>query len=119
MDSKKLRKLTEQWEAKLAKEGFDRPRPDGNFGNRYDSSWFANRFETIAEFDAKQEYFYRAEHFKRSEAYMKLKPKQKRFWDMHTDGVSNREIARKLKIDKAVVNKFIREMKKVFLAWKW
>lgn len=119
MDSKKLKALTAKWEKILEKEGFDRPRPDGNFGNRYDSSWFANRFETIAEFDAKQEYFYRAEHFKRSEAYLALKPKHKRFWDMHAAGVSNREIARALRIDKAVVNKFIREIKKVFLTWKW
>ncbi len=119
MDSKKLRALTAKWEAKLAKEGFLRPRLDGNFGNRYDSSWFANRFETIAEFDAKQEYFYRAEHFKRSEVYMRLSALHKRFWDGHVAGLCGSEIAKKNRKSKSHVNKTLLELKKVFLAWKW
>lgn len=143
MDNK-TKKLRDLWYKKLKKSGFDDIEThDGKYLKYWDSHYFQNRKRQMghrpgmtkpkpgghnygedvplsaAHYLSTQEYFYRAEHFLTEYAFKGATwARDKRFWKLHAEGKSNREIARTCKVDKSMVNKIINRLKKEFLSWK-
>lgn len=135
MNSKKLKQLEVKWARKLKQSGFkDIESADRQYLNTWDSRWFANRrdvdnnpsvrFTQNAEsrqvqnldyYKGKQEYFYLAGHF--LSGFEFANKREKEFWKKHSEGFSNREIAKKHRCSKDIVNMVIRRLKKEMLRW--
>lgn len=141
--SKEFKALRDKWYRKLAKSGF-KEIEDVNSPNemlkRWDSTWFMGRTsarpggkdytetksinspyakasDSGAKFRQIQEYYYLAEHFLGE--YQFAKVVHKRYWDMHSKGLSNREIAIKTKHSRKLINTVIKELKGIMLKWKF
>lgn len=92
------KKLIEAWDRKLAKAGFD-DAEDRKTGllHRWDDSYYRRRY-TPEAFAAKQRYYELCQ-----ERLLKgdfASPLHQQVWQLHCEGLSHREIAKKLKTNK-------------------
>lgn len=105
------KKLLDTWDKKLAKAGFvDAEARGTGLLKRWDSAYYQNRY-TPMEFLAKERYYSLArQHLE--EGYFE-NGTHKLIWQLHTDGLTYREIAAKLKktvkgtINKDIVNEVV------------
>lgn len=132
---KKLQQLKAKWAKKLKKSGFnDIETHDGQYLKYWDSQYFKQgrkpsgaknlmkaKSEDLLPLDSmhfvdKREYYYAAGHFNTS--YPFESKKDSKYWSLHAEGLSNREIAKKCKCSKDIVNKVIKRLKEIMLTWK-
>ncbi len=110
-----LKKLQNKWYDKLEKSGFEdieeRHSPK-EFLKRWAGQWFKRRTH-VHNFEAKQEYFYQCGHFLTTHDFDT--ETERKVWQMHSEGLSLREIARSMRWKshhkvRLVINKLKQEM---------
>ena len=96
MTKRQLQALTQKWYQKLKKSGFDDiEMPNGKWLKQYHNEYYQARY-TPLEFQNKEEYFRKARHFLIEHAFES--EKDRLVWQLHSEGLSLREITKKLKI---------------------
>jgi hypothetical protein len=116
--SEEFLKLQEDWYARIRRDGFE-DIEDTKSGNEYlkrwDSSYFQSRY-CPQIFKGKESYYQSAGQF----FYLNLfkNTKEKKIWFFHSEGLSMREIASKMKIKLSVVHQTIAFYRKImFHVW--
>lgn len=116
LKTKKLKKLKELWDRKLAKSGLEDiedGHPEEPLLIRWHSSDF-KRARVRHTFHAKQEYFVQAEHFLNE--YKFQNKRERRIWELHSKGLSLREIAKLVRANKdSTVHKVIKRLRNEML----
>lgn len=111
MDPKQLKKLKALWEKKLKKSGFeDIEQKDGRL-----KAWHSHRFAVEAKktvFEAKAEYYRKAEHFLNDAQFSSKK--ERRVWELHSQGVSERDIADSVGLFRSEVRDLLIPLKEKF-----
>lgn len=112
-DSPEFKKLQKIWNKKLTDSGFqDAEQPDGMLKEW--STRFRTHHADPSLYEAKEEYFRRAGQFLHSHAFEDKD--SKRVWSMHAQGVSNRDIAKKLKVKtKKRIDDLVKGLKLIML----
>jgi len=76
---------------------------------RWDNHWFRNR-GSVLEFESKQEYYQRASHLLETYTFPSLR--HKKIWRLHSEGLSLREIAKEIGINKDKTRSIINIIRK-------
>lgn len=110
--TKKFKALEQKWYKKLAESGFvdaeDTSREDMPLKAWHDQ-YFRRRYN-VTTFAAKQSYYQRCQDFSHSYNFTDLH--EKRVWDLHCEGVSVREIGKKLRCGKDEAHEIIFRLRK-------
>ena len=120
--TEKFHKLARKWHARLKREGFrdiempqeyiplDFPMISGtkSSGMVPEDSWY----------HPNAEYFYQATHWL-TEGMEKSSARERAVWRKHADGQSLREIARSLRLSRAVVERVVKTQRTQMLALAW
>lgn len=144
MKPKELKKLQDKWNRKLKAEGLEDIEDSQGRLKVWHSQWFCNRTSPIAKhtdghsknraaltndvgqivregntryFNAKQTYYYQAEHFLTE--YTFASKLDRKFWELHVKGHSNREIEKMLKTNRKTLGKIMRRLMEVMRTWKF
>lgn len=113
--SPKLAKLYQTWNKKLKASGFEdveEPQSPREMLKRWHGHYFRTRM-TPLEFDAKQTYYYLAEHFLTSHEFKTAR--EKKIWALHAEGRDARDIAKQVRRGKTTVQVTINRLKEIML----
>lgn len=120
--TKKFRQLQKVWYLKLEETGFE-DAEDTNSENEFLKTWHSSYFQTKYDphsFESKRDYYDCALEFLhrnyQNHQYGLFEYNQEsRIWELHCEGLSLREIARKLTITVYQVNKVVTSLKQKML----
>lgn len=109
------KKLIAKWNKILKNEGLALEDERG-YLDQWHAHYFRTRFKDIGSFHDKQEYFYKATHF--LEEYPFESTMERKFWELHANGKSNREIEKILKIKRSRLSEIMHCLIKAMETWK-
>lgn len=96
-NSPEFKKLKKEWDQKLKESGFEDIEFDENHLRKHDDYMFRNRLAKYGPtfFEAKQQYYRLAGQFLENHKFEDSD--EKLIWQLHSDGVSGRDIVKELK----------------------
>lgn len=113
MDQKQLKKLKDEWNKKLEKEGLKDIENKSGCLQKYHAHWYKSP-RVGYDYEATFQYYRNCEHFLNDH---KFKSEEKKVWELYSDGATRLVIVEKTKLTEGQVIGILRRLREELDKW--